>query len=62
MWTHRTSKNAFAYQMLRNRIVLSTNDQGVRGRLLRKSKFTPDSATDTCRTNERTSNYLTKLQ
>jgi hypothetical protein len=53
---------AFVDQMIRDRIVLGTKDQGVRGRLLRESKLTLDSAIEMCRTSERTSNLFRKLQ
>lgn len=51
-----------ADQMIRDRIVLGTNDQSVRGRLLRESKLTLNSAVDMCRTSERTASQLKKLQ
>lgn len=41
---------------------LGTNDQSVRGRLLRESKLTFNSAIDICRTSERTASQLKKLQ
>lgn len=43
-----------ADQMIRERIVLGTNDQTVCGRLLRESKLTLNSAIDMCRTSEKT--------
>ncbi|XP_061185196.1 uncharacterized protein K02A2.6-like [Saccostrea echinata] len=49
-------------QMIRDRIVLGTKDQSVRGRLLRESKLTLNSAIDMCRTSERTTCQLKKLQ
>lgn len=51
-----------ADQMIRDRIVLGTNDQSVRGRLLKESKLTLNSAVDMCRTSERTASQLKKLQ
>lgn len=53
---------AFVDELIRDRIVLGTKDQGVRGRLLRESKVTLDSAIEMSRTSERTSNQLKKLQ
>ena len=49
-------------EMIRDRIVLGTTDQSVRGRLLRESKLTLNGAVEMCRTSERTFCQLKKLQ
>ena len=48
--------------MIRDRIVIGTKDTHARGRMLRDNKLTLENAIDVCRTSERTTTQLQKLQ
>ena len=52
----------FHNQMIRDRIVIGTKDTHARGRMLRDNKLTLENAIDVCRTSERTTTQLQKLQ
>ncbi|KAK3091628.1 hypothetical protein FSP39_021345 [Pinctada imbricata] len=53
---------AIVDEMLRDKIVIGTKDSAVRARMLREPELTLDKAVNMCRTSERTTSQLQKLQ